>query len=96
MLSRLGLVIHLLGFAASCSMLIWGIKENGTHFSGCVDVEGTITYIMSGCYYIDIEVIQLSVGSAAFFLLTGWGIRFILSGHKSPLPWVANKESSNG
>jgi hypothetical protein len=28
-------------------------------------------------------------------LLTSWLINFILSGHKSPLPWVANKETNN-
>ena len=26
--------------------------------------------------------------------LIGWAIRFILSNHKSPLPWVANKEET--
>lgn len=26
----------------------------------------------------------------------GWLVNFILSGHRSPLPWVANKESNNG
>jgi hypothetical protein len=25
-----------------------------------------------------------------------WAIRFILTSHKSPLPWVANKETNNG
>ena len=25
-----------------------------------------------------------------------WAIRWTLSGHKSPLPWVANKEANNG
>jgi hypothetical protein len=29
-------------------------------------------------------------------LTTGWLINFILTGHKSPLPWVANKEANNG
>lgn len=28
-------------------------------------------------------------------LLISWLINFIFAGHKSPLPWVANKESSN-
>ena len=28
--------------------------------------------------------------------VAGWATRFILSGHKSPLPWVANKEANNG
>jgi hypothetical protein len=26
-------------------------------------------------------------------LVAGWATRFILAGHKSPLPWVANKEA---
>ena len=37
------------------------------------------------------------IDSPAIFLtpLIGWAIRFILTGHKSPLPWVANKETDN-
>ena len=26
--------------------------------------------------------------------VAGWATRFILAGHKSPLPWVANKEAT--
>ena len=33
--------------------------------------------------------------AAAASPFAGWATRFILSGHKSPLPWVANKETNN-
>ena len=39
-----------------------------------------------------ITFIVLAVGC----MTTGWLINFILAGHKSPLPWVANKETDNG
>lgn len=96
MLNRLGLVVHWLGFTASCSILIWGLIEDGTHFRGCFDIatEKTV-YFVNGCYFIDIEVIRSSLGGAAFFLLTTWGIRFILTSHKSLLPWVANKGATD-
>ena len=35
----------------------------------------------------------LSILSASSLLIS-WLINFILAGHKSPLPWVANKEAT--
>lgn len=37
----------------------------------------------------------LSVLSIPSWLFS-WLVNFILTGHKSPLPWVANKEANNG
>ena len=58
-------------------------------------------YILVILYNIIIEGARLSAVETAagvFFLFIlyglGWLINFILTGHKSPLPWVANKEAT--
>ena len=59
-------------------------------------------YILVFLYNIIIEGTRLSAGetvAGVFFLFVlyglGWLVNFILTGHKSPLPWVANKEKSS-
>ena len=56
-------------------------------------------YILVFLYNIIIEGTRLSAGETAagvFFLFVlyglGWAFNFILAGHRSPLPWVANWE----
>ena len=47
---------------------------------------------------MDVTAIDVILGVVLIlaFSLLGWVINFILSGHKSLLPWVANKEENNG
>jgi len=59
-------------------------------------------YILVILYNIIIEGARLSAletAAGVLFLFVlyglGWIFNFILTGHKSPLPWVANKETSN-
>ena len=59
-------------------------------------------YILVFLYNIIIEGTRLSAGetvAGVFFLFVlyglGWLVNFILTGHKSPLPWVANKEANS-
>ena len=76
MLNRLGLVIHWLGFVCA----VWLV---------CVAIyEITISGVASFSPYDWQEFIGWFIGLSAI----GWLINFILSGHKNPLPWVANKE----
>jgi hypothetical protein len=86
-----------MGLASSMAMLIWGGLNYKTYYTACSDSDGNIVYrIYRDCgYMIATDVIFIALGTALAFLLVGWGINFILSGHKSPLPWVANKETNN-
>lgn len=82
MLSRLGFVIHWTGFVFGLLISLWlGIDS-------IFDVPSATTVG---------TVIETIIGTPiVVFILTlpAWGIHFILSGHKSPLPWVANKEET--
>ena len=92
MLSRLALVVHWMGLASSMAMLIWGVVNYKTYYTACLDKDGNAVYADCG-YRIETDVIFPSLASAFVLVIVGWGINFILSGHKSPLPWVANKET---
>ena len=74
------------------TMLIWGVVNYKTYYTACLDRDGNAVYTDCG-YTIATDVIFIALGTALAFVLVGWGINFILSGHKSPLPWVANKET---
>jgi len=88
MISRLGIVIHWLGFlvgltlsAAALQYFLW--MDNHTETRGFL---GEIIF--------DYSLRDTPIYSPWVLLicLSGWPIRFILSGHKNPLPW--SKESS--
>jgi hypothetical protein len=79
MLSRLSLVIHWLGFIGSVLGTLWVIYGITTY--GTEDIDTDEWLIIAG-----VIVGPLSVG---------WVFRFITTSHKSPLPWVANKEKSS-
>ena len=87
MLSRLGLVIHWLGFlagvATAVALLINPVEDS----------------IYDNPPYVTYEINWLQTAGLILALLVvatciGWAINFILTGHKSPLPWVANKEAT--
>lgn len=89
MLSRLGLVIHWLGFAAGLAMTTavvqyWLWIEDYTSTRG-----------LFGKIIWDYDLFNTQVNSPAVLLICfiGWPVNFIIAGHKSPLPWVANKET---
>lgn len=77
MLNRLGLVIHWLGFIGSVLGTLLVIYQITTYGTDIIDAEEWL--IIAG-----VIVGPLSVG---------WVTNFIFSSHKSPLPWVANKET---
>lgn len=84
MLDRLGLVIHWAGFSFGLLISLWlGIDS-------IFDVPSatTVGTVIGAILGIPIVVF--------IFTLPVWGINFVLTGHKSPLPWVANKEANNG
>ena len=47
----------------------------------------------SGCYFITEEDIYLAIGVVLVSFFAGWAINFIMSGHKSPLPWEEENNS---
>jgi len=58
-------------------------------------------WIWVGLYNITFGGMDVTAGDTILgvvlilaFMLLGWVINFILAGHKSPLPWVANKEAT--
>ena len=82
MLNRLGLVIHWLGFGFGLLISLWLGIDSIFDMPSATTV-GTVVETLIG---IPIVVF--------IFTLPTWGIRFILTNHKSPLPWVANKEAT--
>ena len=78
------------------------LSRLGLVIHGLAFVLGDI-YILVALYNIIIEGDRLSALETAVGVILllglygfGWVINFILSGHKSPLPWIANKETNNG
>jgi phage-related minor tail protein len=87
MLNRLGLVIHMVGWALATLVLLSLTMNYKGYFWNC-------GWGSSPCgSYIRVDVIIIGLGIAGILILGSWAIRFILAGHKSPLPWVANKET---
>ena len=82
MLKRLGLVIHWLAFVLGGFYALAG-TANLIRIGAMVGIEDAVT-----------GLVFLFFGCLACFA-AGWVTNFILTGHKSPLPWVANKETSN-
>lgn len=82
MLNRLGLVIHILGWliGIAASVIIYTAIQGycGPDYDACIRWDYLTNY-----HWV-----------APISPLIGWAIRFILTSHKSPLPWVANKEAT--
>ena len=55
---------------------------------------GSKPFIRDGINWLYTLILMLLF--SLLILGAGWLTNFILSGHKSPLPWVANKETNNG
>ena len=53
---------------------------------------GTKPFIRDGINWLYTLILMLL--SSLLLLGAGWLINFILAGHRSPLPWVANKEAT--
>ena len=91
MLNRLGLVIHrffillaLLFSAAALQYYLWLHTEN---FPRQPFGELIFQYnLRDGIFYSPVGLL---------FAPIGWAFNFVLTGHKSPLPWVANKEANS-
>lgn len=78
MLNRLGLVIHWLGFI-------------GAVLLGVITIYKITTFGAASFRWYDWqEFIVWFISLSA----VGWVFNFILTGHKSPLPWVSNKEAT--
>ena len=80
MLKRFGLVIHWLAFVLGGFYALAG-TANLIRVGAIVGIEDAVT-----------GLVFLFFGCFA----AGWVTNFILAGHKSQLPWVANKEANNG
>ena len=83
MLSRLGLVIHWIGFVVgiTAAMSREDLQIAITNAEGGSDIPNLKNWLF---------ILLLGVGP----ITLAWAIRFILTGNKSPLPWVANKEAT--
>ena len=117
MLSRLGLVIHWLGFLVGIAGIIAGLSSFDLTEKRYVELskEGAALYAERNLEEMSLSdlnaVVDNNEGGRTFpaydnwllILLLGvgpisstWAIRFILTSHKSPLPWAANKEKNDG
>ena len=114
MLSRLGLVIHWLGFIAGVAGAVAGLSSLDliNYEMGQISQEGIYQLRNSNFEEMSREDLDIYLANSEggrpvpvfsnwfFILLLGvgpiiiaWAVRFILTSHKSPLPWVANKEA---
>ena len=98
MLNRLGLVIHWLGFLAGVATAVY-LFINPVE-DRIYDTAAMVSSITDGSSapYVTYESNWLQTAGLFLALLIvatciGWAFNFILAGHKSPLPWVANKEA---
>lgn len=92
MIKRIGLVIHLLGWAGTLAGIIYGLINWRTFYTGCDFRDPTVAPRTCG-YFINEEEIYLAIGIALVSFFAGWAINFIMSGHKSPLPWSKENKS---
>lgn len=90
MLGRLGLVIHWMGFVVGL-VLIAAVIQYGLWIEDITTSRGIFGEIIW-----QYNLFNTVINSPLVFLipLIGWPLRFILTNHKSPLPWVANKEKT--
>jgi hypothetical protein len=91
MLSRLGLVIHWLFILVALFLIAMALQYYLWLETLWMPRQpfGELIFqynLRDGIFYSPIGLI---------FAPIGWAFNFILTGHKSPLPWVANKETSN-
>ena len=90
MLGRLGLVIHWMGFVVGL-VLIAAVIQYGLWIEDITTSRGIFGEIIW-----QYNLFNTVINSPLVFLipLIGWPLRFILTSHKSPLPWLANKEAT--
>ena len=93
MLSRLGLVIHWLGFlagvATACYLFINPVMDR-IYVPAEAPAIPYVTYENNW-----LQTVGLFLALLVLATCIGWAFNFILAGHKSPLPWVANKEANS-
>jgi hypothetical protein len=91
MLNRLGLVIHWIGFVVGL-ILIAAVIQYGLWRESITQSRG-----LFGDIIWKYNLYSSFIYSPVVFLIPflGWPLRFILTNHKNPLPWVANKETNN-
>jgi hypothetical protein len=95
MLGRLALVIHWAGFVSLVSFYGWIAFSFLTRSESALDLLQMLKedYL----YLAQLPPPSGRVDDAIWFWLANlyWPVRWITTGNRSPLPWVANKETNN-
>ena len=92
MLGRLGLVIHWIGFLAGIATAFYLFDDPVTDRIYVPAAAPAIPYVIYEANWL--KTVGLFLALLIVATCIGRAFNFILSGHKSPLPWVANKEAA--